>query len=124
MSKDSGEPKAWIITVLGLWVLASPFVLGITGTYRISLIATGAIVAVLATWRAVQPDDKVPLPMLPMAVIILGLWTLASPFLLGSGLDTHGITMIVSGIVFIVMPAMMINQMISEEASATGETTG
>lgn len=115
---------AWIIAVLGLWVLVSPFVFGISGSYRTSLLVTGVVVAVLAAWRAVQPDEKVPLPFLPAVVILFGLWTIASPFLLGSGFDVHGITIIVSGVVFVAMPAMMINKMINESTSGAGGTTG
>lgn len=114
---------AWIISVLGLWVLVSPFVFGITGTYQLSLIVTGVVVAVLAAWRATQPDDRVPLPFLPLVVILFGLWSIASPFLLGSGFDVHGITLVISGIIFVVMPAMMINQMINEQTQ-TGGTAG
>jgi hypothetical protein len=124
MSKESGEPKAWIIVVLGLWVLASPFVFGVAGGYRTSLVVTGVVVAVLAAWRAVQPDAKVPLPFLPLVVILFGLYTIGSPFLFGGGFDVHGITLIVSGIVFVVMPAMMINRMLNDEMEQTGGTAG
>lgn len=123
MAADSGEPKAWIISALGVWVLVSPFVFGIAGGYRTSLVVTGVVVAILAGWRAVQPDARVPLPFLPLVVILFGLYTIASPFLFGSGLDVHGITLVISGIVFVVMPAMMINRMLNEEARA-GDTAG
>lgn len=116
-----GPPAAWIVTILGLWVLASPFVLGASGLYQTILIASGIVVAVLATYRGLQPDEKVPLPALPLAVIIFGIITIASPFFFGNGVnDTLGISLVVSGLVFIVIPAVMINQMINEQhASAT-----
>lgn len=112
-----GPPAAWIVVLLGLWVLGSPFVLldSPTGTYGIVLIVSGLIVAVLAAYRGLNTDEAVPLPALPLAVIAFGIVTIASPFLFGSGLDTHGLTLVVSGIVFVVIPAVMINQMINEQ---------
>jgi hypothetical protein len=107
MATDTGEPVAWIVAALGLWVLVSPFVFGIAGGYRTSLVVVGVLVAVLAGWRAAQPDERVPLP-----------------FLFGDGLDVHGITLVVSGVVFVVVPAMMINRMLDEEAGEAGGTSG
>lgn len=108
---------AWVVAVIGLYVAAAPFVFaGVSGTYQTSLIVAGLIVAVLAAWRGWQPDEKVPLPMLPLAVAILGIYTIAAPFIFGSGVgDTLGITLVVAGLVFIVVPAMMVNQMINEQ---------
>ena len=111
-----GPPAAWIVVVLGLWVLVSPFVFGVSGGVQTALVITGVVVAALAAWRAVQPDEKVPLPALPLAVIIFGIVTIASPFVWGNGVSsTHGITLVISGLVFIVIPAVMINQMIQEQ---------
>lgn len=110
---------AWPVAVIGLYVLVSPFVFGIIGTYQTTLIVAGAIVAVLAAYRGLMPDERVPLPFLPMAVILLGLWTIVSPFLFGAGVsDVHGITMIVAGVIFVAVPAMMINKMINEQSKA------
>lgn len=116
-----GPPAAWIVAILGLWVLASPFVLGASGVYQIVLIVSGVIVTILAAYRGLQPDEKVPLPALPLAVIIFGIITIASPFFFGNGVsDTLGISLVVSGLVFVLIPAVMINQMINKQhASAT-----
>jgi hypothetical protein len=114
-----GPPLAWLVAVLGLYVLVAPFVFGFAGTYQTSLIVAGLIVAVLAAWRGWQPDEKIPLPFLPLAVILLGLYTIAAPFLFGNGVsDTAGITLVISGLVFIGIPAMMINQMINKQQGA------
>jgi hypothetical protein len=51
-------------------------------------------------------------------------WSPRSPFLFGSGFDVHGITLIVSGIVFVVALARMINQMLDGEMEQTGGTAG
>lgn len=117
-----GPPLAWLVALVGLYVLVTPFVFGsiaVGGTYGTSLIVAGAIVAVLAAYRAWQPDERVPLPLLPLAVIVLGLYSIAAPFLFGSGVgDTVGITLVVAGLVFIVLPAMMINQYINRQQGA------
>lgn len=107
--------------MLGLWVLVAPFVFGVTGTYQVVLIVSGIIVAVLAAYRGLKADEAVPLPALPLAVILFGLVTIASPFVFGDGIGgTLGITLVISGVVFVVVPAVMINQMIDEQhATAT-----
>lgn len=113
---------AWLVALVGLYVLVTPFVFGsiaVGGTYGTSLIVAGAIVAVLGAYRAWQPDEKVPLPLLPLVVIILGIYSIAAPFLFGGGVgDTVGITLVVAGLVFIVLPAMMINQYINRQQGA------
>lgn len=113
-----GPNAAWVVAVLGLYVLVSPFVFldGATGTYGIVLIVSGIVVAALAAYSGLRPDEDVPLPALPLAVIIFGIVTVASPFLFGDGVSsTLGITLIASGLVFIVIPAVMINQVINEQ---------
>lgn len=115
-----GPPMAWVVAILGLYVVAAPFVFGLTGTYQLSLVVAGLLVAVLGAWRAWQPDEKVPLPFLPLAVVLLGLYTIASPFLFGSGVgDTVGITLVIAGLVFVVVPAMMVNKMINKQQEQT-----
>lgn len=107
---------AWVVSLVGLYVIASPFIFGLTGTYQISLVASGIIVAILAAYRGWQPDEKVPLPALPVAVLILGVWTILSTFLFGNGVsDTAGITLVIAGLIFIVVPAVMVNQMINKQ---------
>ena len=114
-----GPPLAWLVALVGLYVLVTPFVfasVGVGGTYGTSLIVAGIVVAVLAAYRAWQPDEKVPLPLLPLVVILLGIYSVAAPFLFGAGVgDTVGITLVVAGLVFIVLPAMMINQYINAQ---------
>lgn len=116
---------AWLVTPVGLYVLAVPFIFGSVaagGTYGTSLIVAGLIVAVLAAYRAWQPDEKVPLPLLPLVVILLGLYSIAAPFLFGGGVgDTVGITLVIAGLVFIVLPAMMINQYINKQQGTPPE---
>lgn len=104
-----GPPMAWIVTILGLWVAASPFVLGASGTYLGVLVVSGLIVAVLAAYRAMNPDEKVPLPALPLVIVFFGIVTVASPYIFGDGLSsTLGQSLVFSGAVFIVLPLLMV----------------
>lgn len=104
-SKDV-MPLSWHVAVLGLYLVVAPFVFRFVGLYRWSLIITGLLVAGLAAWRSWQPDEKVPQPALPLAVVVLGLYTVAAPFLYGNGVgDFAGISLVVLGSVFVIFPA-------------------
>lgn len=97
---------SWHLSILGLYVVVVPFVFGFAGVYRWSLIAAGILIAVLAAWRSWQPDENVPQPYLPGAVVILGLYTIMSPFIFGNGLaDFAGISLVVLGALFAIFPA-------------------
>lgn len=97
---------SWHLSILGLYVVVAPFVFGFSGVYRWSLIAAGILIAVLAAWRSWQPDERVPQPYLPGAVVILGLYTLVSPFIFGNGLgDIAGISLVILGALFAIFPA-------------------
>lgn len=114
-----GPPAAWIVVVFGLWVLVSPFVFGVTGTYMGILVVAGALVAILAAYRGMNTDENVPLPALPIAVFILGIVTLGSPLVFADSLTSiHSATLYVSGIIFIVIPAMMVNKAINKQQAA------
>lgn len=108
-----GPKPALLVAVAGLAAAAAPTALGATGNYQIIPAVAGVLIAVLAVFRAVKPDEEVPLPALPAAVIVLGLATLASPFLLGSGLDTTGIVLVVAGLISVALPVKMIYEKMS-----------
>jgi len=103
-----GPKPALLVALAGLVAAAAPAILGVSGNYMIFPAVTGVLITVLGVFRAFKPDKEVPLPALPAAVIILGLATLALPFLLGSGLDTAGIVLVVTGLISIILPAKMI----------------
>jgi hypothetical protein len=49
--------EEWTEAVLGLWMIASPWVLGYAGTARTSAVVTGIVIAALALWTlATDPD--------------------------------------------------------------------
>lgn len=43
---------SWVNVVLGVWMVASPFVMGLTGTILWNSIIVGALVAVMGVWSA------------------------------------------------------------------------
>lgn len=64
----------------------------------------------LGARRGWQPDEELPLPFLPRAVILLGHYTIAAPFSSGSGAgSTAAISLVVAGLVFVV-PSMTRNR--------------
>lgn len=73
---------------------------------RWSLIVAGDLIAVLAAWRSWHPDERVPRPLVPAAVVILGLYTIAAPLVFGNGVgDFVGISLVILGLVFVIFPA-------------------
>lgn len=71
---------SWVNILLGIWVIISPFVLSFSqlSTAMWNNVATGVAVGIIGLIRAsaVQPEWS-------WANIILGVWLIASPFVLG-----------------------------------------
>ncbi|RME43876.1 MAG: hypothetical protein D6791_14485 [Chloroflexi bacterium] len=74
----------FINLVLGLWLLVSPWVLGFANmtTPLWSHIIVGAIIALLALWRALEPADE-GRAWASWVMAILGLWSVVSPWVFG-----------------------------------------
>lgn len=99
-------PLSWHVALLGLYVVVVPFVFGFSGVYRLSLVTAGVGIAGLAGWRSWQPDEWVPQPFVPLAVVGLGVYTIVAPFAFGNGVnDVAGISLVGLGLVFVVFPA-------------------
>ncbi|MFB6217634.1 MAG: SPW repeat protein [Halobacteriaceae archaeon] len=113
-----GPPPAWLVALLGVWTVISPFVLGATSTtHTASLVVAGILVAALAAYRGMYADEDVPLPALPVAIVVLGLWLIADPFVLGDGTgSTLGLVTVVVGVIVALIPAVMIVQLLREES--------
>jgi len=78
MSERSASGNSWVNIVLGIWVIISPFVLGIHTPKGIwNNIVIGAVVGILAIirWRMHQPGWS-------WLNLILGIWLVISPFVL------------------------------------------
>lgn len=66
----------------GLWLILAPFVLNFEGAdaAQWNHIIVGAAVLILAAIRAFDPDERESLSWMN---VVLGLWMIVSPFLLG-----------------------------------------
>lgn len=83
--------SSWLAALVGLWVLASPFVLTgsiATGTAFWSTVGAGILVVVLATFgayatrTAVESDPNSAAEVSSWVAAIVGVWIAASPFVL------------------------------------------
>lgn len=97
---------SWLGALVGLWVLASPFVLSgavDSGTALWSTVGAGAVIAILAiygayTIRTSVASDANSLPELGGWVAgLAGLWIVGSPFVIGG--DIAGTAMMASNVV-------------------------
>ena len=70
------------VLVAGAWLIVAPFVLGFDGTARWNTLITGILIVVLAAVRLVSPPKT---SRLGLVHLVLGVWLIASPFLLGYG---------------------------------------
>ncbi len=54
-----GTWQHWVNAILGLWVLAVPFLFGVTGTALMwTLVISGLVVAVLGIWGASESQSE------------------------------------------------------------------
>lgn len=83
-SMDSDKYSPWLSllsAVLGLWIIATPFVWSLPETLYWSNIAAGAIIALVAGFGAYRRFQDAPLHLaVPIIVAVLGLWVVVSPF--------------------------------------------
>ena len=79
-SYGSEVRSSWINILLGIWVLISPFVLTLALPRAIwNNVATGIVVGILAIIRLNAPRQ----PGWSWINVILGIWLIISPFVLG-----------------------------------------
>lgn len=71
----------WINFVLGLWLIASPFLIGFSGTgLSRNNVIFGIIVAILSLFQVSSPSESAWAGWLNA---LFGIWVLVSPFILG-----------------------------------------
>lgn len=91
--------------VMGLWLIVAPFVLGFTGsnTAQWNHIIVGAAVLVLAAVRAFDPDERMSISWVNVA---LGLWMIVAPFVLGyTSVNAAQNSSIISGVIILALAA-------------------
>jgi hypothetical protein len=81
--RKSGRVLSGLNVLVGLWLIASPFALkyaNISSIYLDSIIS-GSVIAVVGLVRAAKPEKT---EWLTVISFIFGLWTIITPFLVGS----------------------------------------
>lgn len=85
---DTDDVRTWfsgIASIVGLWLLASPFVLEASQAVLYGNAAGGAAVAVLAVFTAYRLHDAGTFHQVAAGLAgLAGVWALLSPFVLGA----------------------------------------
>jgi uncharacterized membrane protein len=73
-------------TVLGLWLIAAPFVLSVSGPGLWNAVIVGSLIALGGgyNWYLATQGEEVNRPI-AYSVALLGLWVIAAPFAFGVG---------------------------------------
>lgn len=76
---------AWLTAIVGAWVLLSPFLLGFSGVTAglWNNLLAGVLLAVFALWAHFGQR-----PQVYWADVVVGIWLVLSPFLLGFSGET------------------------------------
>jgi hypothetical protein len=110
-------------TVLaGVWLILAPFVLNFEGAdaAQWNHIIVGAAVLVLAAIRAFDPDERESLSWMN---VVLGLWMIVSPFLLGyANVNDAQTNSLITGVIILALAAFIAYE--SNEAHREGGMSG
>jgi hypothetical protein len=86
--------------VLGLWLIAAPFVLGVSGAGLWKAVVVGSLIALASgyNWYLTTKDGKVS-RLVAYSAAVLGLWVIAAPFVFGVGTAVMWNDLIVGAVV-------------------------
>jgi uncharacterized membrane protein len=72
--------------VLGLWLIAAPFVLGVTVAGLWNAVVVGSLIALASgyNWYLTTTDEEVN-RLVAYSAAVLGFWVIAAPFVFGVG---------------------------------------
>lgn len=99
---DSNTMKwvSMIVALVGLWIAASPFVYSTTEMATWNNVLVGLAIAVIAGYNFYRmSDNRVGSPGSASLVALLGLWTIAAPFIIEIQSETLGWSNVVAGAV-------------------------
>lgn len=99
---DSNTMKwvSLIVALIGLWIAASPFVYDTTEMATWNNVLVGLAIAVIAGYNFYRmSDNRIASPGSASLVALLGLWTIAAPFIIEVNSDTLGWSNVVAGAV-------------------------
>lgn len=93
------ERMAGLAAAIGAWILWSGVVLTGTGSIVSTNALVGALIALFAAYAAGWPDGgRLPGIVAPVIVVLLGLWVVAAPFVLGVDVDRMLWSNVISGV--------------------------
>jgi hypothetical protein len=100
---------AGLAAVLGTWIFWSGVFFTATGWILLTNVLAGAAIAALAAYAAARPSGG-PLPGLaaPLAIVPLGLWTVASPFVFETAMGILFWSNVVAGALVTVLAAVSV----------------
>jgi hypothetical protein len=93
----------WITLVVGLWLLAAPFVVGYWDTFPATAndVALGVLIAAASLWMVLKADAP---GWLDWALMIFGIWAVIAPFTLGYSARTIAMANdVAAGVIVIVL---------------------
>ncbi len=97
----------WVNVVAGLWLIASPWVLGVAQIQSAAWTAwvLGVLIAIAALWALAQPVAQVP----EWCNVVLGILAIISPWVLGfSNLANPTWSIVIAGIVVLVLSGWVV----------------
>lgn len=99
---DSNTMKwvSMIVALVGLWIAASPFIYETTEMAMWNNVLVGTAIAVIAGYNFYRMSDRrVASPGSASLVALLGLWTIAAPFIIEVQSEALGWSNVVAGAV-------------------------
>lgn len=101
--REQIKTAGWLNVLAGVWLIISPYVLGFARTSAATnAIIVGIIVGILALISATSPESAMWTSWLN---IILGVWMIISPFILGFTGGAIVMNSIILGIIVIALSA-------------------
>lgn len=101
--REQARTASGLNVLAGIWLIISPYILGFAGTAAATnAIIVGIIVGVLALISASSPESATWLSWIN---IILGVWMIISPFILGFAGGAVVMNSIILGIIVIALSA-------------------
>lgn len=120
------ETMRWLsvlTALLGLWILASPFVWEATEAALWNNAIVGAVVFLIGAFNyyRVMDDQSINLASMALAAL-LGLWVLVTPFAFDVGVDTLLWSNVVAGIIVALLGGYVAYERRSVQTGPTAET--
>lgn len=95
---DTMKWVSGVVSLIGLWIAASPFVYGTTEMATWNNVAVGLAIFLIAGFTYYQLSEGMYATVGALSLVaLLGLWTIAAPYVMDFGSDTLLLSNVVSG---------------------------